>query len=54
MKLVQLPQDRRGATAIEYAMIAAMVAIGLIVLLQLMGASINTMLTNLLAGFAGA
>lgn len=44
--------DRRGATAIEYAMIAAMVAIGLITCIQSAGVSVKGMFDALMAGFS--
>ena len=53
MKMFQLLRDRRGATAIEYAMIAAMVAIGLISAIQSAGVSIEGMFAALMTGFTG-
>jgi Flp pilus assembly pilin Flp len=45
--------DRRGHTSIEYGMIAAFLAIGLITVLGSMGLTIESFFTNLTAGFAG-
>ena len=53
MSMRALFRDRRGGTAIEYAMIAALVAIGLIASIQLVGVSVESMFANLLSGFTG-
>ena len=53
MKLHQLLRAREGATAIEYAMIAAFVAIGIISVIQAAGQSVQGMFADLLSGFTG-
>lgn len=46
-------KDRRGGTAIEYAMIAAFVAIMIITALTSMGTSLKGNFNDVLAGFSG-
>jgi Flp pilus assembly pilin Flp len=46
-------RDRRGGTAIEYAMIAALIAIGLIAAMGSMGLSVEQMFADLMPAFAG-
>lgn len=46
-------RDRGGATAIEYAMIAALIAIGIISSLTTMGTSVEQMFADLLPAFQG-
>jgi pilus assembly protein Flp/PilA len=45
--------DRAGHTAIEYSMIAAFIAIGIIAALTSMGLSLEGMFEDLLPAFAG-
>ncbi|HEV2866820.1 MAG TPA: Flp family type IVb pilin [Allosphingosinicella sp.] len=45
-KLLQLIRDRKGATAIEYGLIAALIAVAAITALQGIGTSLNTTFTN--------
>jgi pilus assembly protein Flp/PilA len=45
-------KDRRGATAIEYSMIAAFVAIGIISAIGAIGLSVEDMFAKLLPAFA--
>ncbi len=52
--LVRFLAARHGHTAIEYAMIASLVAILLITAMASMGTSVNSMFTQLLGGFTGA
>lgn len=51
--LDRLAMDRRGATAIEYAMIAAFVAILIISSLGTMGQTLKGNFNDVLAGFSG-
>lgn len=51
--MIALLQDRRGASAIEYAMIAALIAIGLISAMTSMGLSVEQMYADLMPAFAG-
>ena len=45
-KLRQLIRDRKGATAIEYGLIAALIAVAAITAMQGLGSSLNTTFTN--------
>lgn len=42
----QLIQDESGATAIEYGLIAGLVAVAIIAALTLLGNSLNTLFSN--------
>ena len=53
MTRISVFRDRRGATAIEYAMIAAFVAIGIIAALGSVGGTLRGNFEDVLAGFAG-
>jgi len=52
--MTALFRNRQGATAIEYAMIAALIAIGLISAMTSMGESVEQMFADLMPAFAGA
>lgn len=52
MKRPGLLQDRAGHSAIEYAMIAACLAIGIIVALQSIGTTLKATFVEFNAGFA--
>jgi pilus assembly protein Flp/PilA len=39
-------RDEGGATAIEYGLIAALIAVVIITALQLIGSNLNTVMTN--------
>jgi pilus assembly protein Flp/PilA len=43
----QLIRDESGATAIEYGLIAALVAVAIIAALTLLGGSLETLFTNI-------
>ena len=45
-KLLQLLRDSKGATAIEYGLIAALIAVAAIAAMQGLGASLNQTFTN--------
>ncbi|WP_010543348.1 Flp family type IVb pilin [Sphingomonas elodea] len=45
-KLVALIRDRRGATAIEYGLIAALIAVAAIAAMQGLGNQLNTTFGN--------
>ena len=45
-------RDEQGATAIEYGLIAALVAVAIFVGAQALGTSLNTLFNNI-AGFLG-
>jgi pilus assembly protein Flp/PilA len=45
------PVDRRGATAIEYALIASIISIVILTAITSMTASLEGMFTSILAGF---
>lgn len=51
--MIALLRNRDGGTAIEYAMIAALIAIGLITSLTSMGLSVEQMYADLLPAFSG-
>lgn len=54
-KLVRkLKSDRRGATAVEYAMIVGLVAIASLATLTTLGENVNTMFTQLSTALAPA
>ncbi len=41
--ITHFAQDRRGATAVEYGLIAALVSVGLIATFQLLGVSLSNL-----------
>jgi len=51
--LTRLFKDRKGVTALEYGLIAALIAVAIIASLQLLGTSLNEAFTNI-AGQIGA
>jgi pilus assembly protein Flp/PilA len=51
--MIALFNDRSGASAIEYAMIAALIAIGLISAMTSMGNSVEQMFADLMPAFDG-
>lgn len=44
--LVKLLRDRRGATAIEYALVASLIAVAAITAFKNLGTSVNTTFNN--------
>ncbi|HYD69885.1 Flp family type IVb pilin [Azospirillum sp.] len=50
VKAESLLRDRRGATAIEYGLIAAGIAIAIVTVLSTVGTDLNTMFTNVSNG----
>ena len=57
--LLNLIEDEEGATAIEYALIAAILSVGLVTVLNAMGVSLRSVFTTIsttlnTAGGAGA
>ncbi len=53
-KFFQLVRDRRGATAIEYGLIAALIAVAAIVAMQGVGTSLNSTFTNVSTAMSGS
>lgn len=49
IRLAMLAQDRRGVTAMEYGLIAALVAVVIIGALTTLGTSLNTMFAKISA-----
>ena len=49
-KLLALKEDISGATAIEYGLIAAGIAIAILVAVQLVGTNMSTLFTNIAGG----
>ena len=45
-KLLQMIRDQKGATAIEYGLIAALIAVAAIAAMQGLGTSLNQPFTN--------
>jgi len=45
-RFVQLLRDKKGATAIEYGLIAALIAVAAIAAMQGLGTSLNQTFTN--------
>jgi pilus assembly protein Flp/PilA len=45
-KFLQLLRDKKGATAIEYGLIAALIAVAAIAAMQGLGTSLNQTFTN--------
>ncbi len=48
-KIIQFLADESGATAIEYATIAALVSVGLVGTFEIMGQSVNGSMTSVAA-----
>lgn len=48
-----LIRDRKGATAIEYGLIAALIAVAAIAAMQGLGSSLNTTFTNVSTAMSG-
>jgi pilus assembly protein Flp/PilA len=48
-----LTNRERGATAVEYALMVALIAAVIIAAVTLLGTNINTIFTNIAARFAG-
>ena len=53
-KLLQMIRDEKGATAIEYGLIAALIAVAAIAAMQGLGASLNTTFTNVSTAMSGS
>ena len=53
-KLLHLIRDRKGATAIEYGLIAALIAVAAIAAMQGLGASLNTTFSNVSTAMTGS
>ena len=53
-KLVRLLRDEQGATAIEYGLIAALIAVAAITAMQGLGSSLNSTFTNVSTAMAGS
>jgi pilus assembly protein Flp/PilA len=49
----RLLRDRKGATAIEYGLIAALIAVAAIAAMQGLGSSLNTTFTNVSTAMSG-
>lgn len=49
----KLVRDRKGATAIEYGLIAALIAVAAIAAMQGLGSSLNTTFTNVSTAMTG-
>ena len=52
-KLFQLLRDSKGATAIEYGLIAALIAVAAITAMQGLGTSLNETFTNASTAMSG-
>ena len=53
-KFVQLIRDSKGATAIEYGLIAALIAVAAIAAMQGLGTSLNSTFTNVSTAMGGS
>ena len=53
-KLLQMIRDEKGATAIEYGLIAALIAVAAIAAMQGLGTSLNTTFTNVSTAMTGS
>jgi pilus assembly protein Flp/PilA len=53
-KLFRMIRDEKGATAIEYGLIAALIAVAAIAAMQGLGASLNTTFTNVSTAMTGS
>jgi pilus assembly protein Flp/PilA len=47
-------QDESGATAIEYGLIAALISVGIIAAVSLLGNNLETVFNNINTGLSGA
>lgn len=47
LTLMQLKTDRRGVTALEYGLIAGLIAVVIITAVTLLGNNLSTMFTNI-------
>ena len=54
MFIRKLIRDKKGATAIEYGLIAALIAVAAITAMQGLGTSLNTTFTNASSAMSGA
>jgi len=52
--IARFAKDESGVTAIEYGLIAVLIAMVIIASLQLVGGSLNTVFTNVANGLTGA
>ena len=50
----KLIKDKKGATAIEYGLIAALIAVAAITAMQGLGSSLNTTFTNVSTAMKGS
>ena len=53
-RFVQLLRDKKGATAIEYGLIAALIAVAAIAAMQNLGTSLNQTFTNVSTAMTGS
>ena len=53
-KLFRMIRDEKGATAIEYGLIAALIAVAAIAAMQGLGSSLNTTFTNVSTAMSGS
>ena len=53
-KLLRLIRDQKGATAIEYGLIAALIAVAAIAAMQGLGSSLNTTFSNVSTAMSGS
>ena len=53
-KFFQLIRDSKGATAIEYGLIAALIAVAAIAAMQGLGTSLNSTFTNVSTAMTGS
>jgi len=54
MFIRKLFKDKKGATAIEYGLIAALIAVAAITAMQGLGSSLNTTFTNVSTAMKGS
>ena len=54
VRLATVRSNERGATAIEYALIAALIAVAAIVTMQLVGTEVSTTFQNVADNLSGA
>jgi len=52
--IARFAKDESGVTAIEYGLIAALIAVFIIAALQLVGGGLNTVFTNVANALTGA
>ena len=53
MYIRKMLKDKKGATAIEYGLIAALIAVAAIAAMQGLGTSLNTTFTNVSTAMSG-